>query len=308
MTVSVTEHQDDLTPRSLTLAVIELVGGEALKRSAATLQKLAAHDGVTSLIICRSGDGSGLNPASYPNVTIIEDGGATIPKRRLSALKKSKSDIICLIEDTMTISRDWVEGVRAAFDEKQMGAAWGPIKISPGLGPRYWALALLEYGRFLRPQSQKEFADIIPGCCMTFRRQALEAALGLDATGIIEHDVVAQLASNDALIRHQAGMSAEYFEEDEYSAKLTTRMSHGRLYAGQIAHNKSVVQRVYGSIRSILVPGVFIIRGIRDAASMDNDGLSVMKFFWLVILSSAWGVGEVRGYMTGAGDSLEGWR
>jgi len=110
------------------------------------------------------------------------------------------------------------------------------------------------------------------------------------------------------LINHQADLGSIYSVEDEYSAKLSTRMGHGRLYAGQIAQEQTVIQRTYGAMRSVLVPGLFIFRGVRDSFSMNNDGLSFMKLFWLVMLSSAWGVGEIRGYLTGAGDSLGSWR
>ncbi|NOX93547.1 MAG: glycosyltransferase family 2 protein [Alphaproteobacteria bacterium] len=308
MTVGALHHSGNRASPTLTLAVIELVGGEALKRSAATLQELAVLYSATSMIICRPGSDFDLDPALFPNVMIVEDGGETIPKRRLGALEKSKSDIICLIEDTMTIPHDWVEGVRAAFDEEQTGAAWGPINLSSELGPRYWALALLEYGRFLRPQTQKGFADNIPGCCMTFRRQVLKTALGPVATGIFEQAVAEQLVRGGGLINHQADLGSIYSVEDEYSAKLSTRMGHGRLYAGQIAQEQTVIQRTYGAMRSVLVPGLFIFRGVRDSFSMNNDGLSFMKLFWLVMLSSAWGVGEIRGYLTGAGDSLGSWR
>ena len=143
---------------------------------------------------------------------------------------------------------------------------------------------------------------------MTFRRQALKAAIAPAAQGIFEQAVAEQLVIDGGQINHQAEMSSVYSVEDEYSAKLSTRMSHGRLYAGEIAKSQGALRRFYSAMRSILVPGVLVVRGVRDSLSMNNDGLSFMKFFWLVILSSAWGVGEFRGYVSGAGDSLGSWR
>lgn len=290
-------------PITVTVAVVELVGGEALARRAAELAALAGRYPIRPLIICRDG-GDGSATITDPNVTIFAEGGETVPCRRLTALQQSRDEVLCMVEDTMQISGEWVESVMAAFRDKSVSAVWGPVKVSPQLAAPYRALGVLEYGRFMLPSA----AAMLPGCCMAFRRAALTAALTAADNGIVEHVVAAKIAAAGGEIRCHPGMTSVYEVEDAYGARLGTRFGHGRLYAGTAAAGKSALERTALAFRSLLVPAVLSLRAVRTISASKNIALSAPLLFWTMAMSCAWGAGEICGWLAGPGDSARSWR
>lgn len=303
MTEAPTPRSQAGEPIGATIAIVELVGGEALARRAAELAELVQRHPIRGLIICR-GDGAGFAAVAGPNVTILPAGGETVPRRRLTALQQSRDEVLCIVEDTLQISGEWVETVMAAFRDKSVSAAWGPIAVSPRLSARSRALGVLEYGRYLAPSPDAQ----LPGCGMAFRRAALDAAMSRSDEGIVEHVVAARIVAAGGAIRCRSAMTAVYEVEDAYGGRLATRFGHGRLYAGTAAGGKSVTGRIALALRCLLVPAVLTLRAVGATARARNLKLSPPFLFWTMAMSCAWGAGEVWGYLAGPGDSARSWR
>ncbi len=304
------DRPDRCASPTISLAVIELVGGGALIRSIEAARELAHQRSIKLFVICRGEPSLDLASIPFPELTIIPFGGETVPKRRLTALQKSNADLVGLIEDTVLVSDEWIDGVIESFDDTNTGAVWGPVMISTDLGARNRALAILEYGRFSAAAGNAgELAYAhLPGCNLVVRRKMTLAAVDCVEDGVFEHRIVEKFRSGGNKIAFNIKTAVTYNACDEYGARLTTRLNHGRLYAGTQARSLSQWSRVYHAVRGVLAPAALTARGVRNARRAADGAFSLQQFFWIVLMSLAWGAGEIQGYILGCGQSIKSWR
>jgi hypothetical protein len=295
---------------TLSLAIIELVGGVSLMRCIDDVREIARGRPIKVFVICRGQVSADLAALSFPELTIIPFGGETVPKRRLTALQSSNAELVGLIEDTVQLSDDWVDGVITSFDDMNTGAVWGPVIISTDLGPRCRALAILEYGRFsaVAGNAGEVASSYLPGCNLAFRREMALMAIDSMKEGVFEHRIVEKFRSGGSKVVFNLKTAVTYDACDEYGARLATRFNHGRLYAGTQARDLSIWGRAYRATRGVLAPVVLTVRGIRNARRSADGAFSLPQFIWIVLMSLAWGVGEIQGYILGCGQSIKSWR
>lgn len=274
----------------ISLVVIGLAGGAATENCRAALDRQAL-------------------PAGAPVITIPQTGavGDTVPARRLRALHQTGAPLLALIEDTTRPDPGWLAAVLAGFTDSRVGAVWGPVRIAPGLAARFRALGRMEYGRFDRSAALE-----LPGNCLTFRRDALIAALPPepDATraGITEHQVAARMQAQGWTILFLPDAGVSYAAGDPYGARLSTRFGHGRLYAATSPARHSPAGRAMGAAKALLVPAVLTLRAFRHAAAVAPPRLLLAEAPWIAAMALAWGLGELTGHLFGIGQSERSWR
>lgn len=281
-----------VTSPTLTIAIIELVGGDALKRAVADAERQATGlAGVTVISIARS-------TQSKDDLTY------SIPGRRRAAVDTAQTDYIALAEDTIRLGPDWIASAMTHISASPAAAVFGPIKMAKELNPQGRALGLQEYGVY----GQCNTDGRIPGACMILNTSAIRTIFEDDNDGVIEHDVAATFVSQSRLIACYEDLWVDYFEYDPHGTKLSTRFSHGRYYAASVLREKPFTARMVTAAKSVLLPLVLSMRALRahkrDAARSGQK----RPFGWIVLMSAAWSFGEFTGAIAGMGNSEASWR
>lgn len=297
-----------MNPRpAISLVVVELSGESGIR---ACLDRLLAAPVAAELLLVSRGRQA---PDGAPaEVRVISDAGSTVPERRLTAVRSAQSDWIALIEDTTLVSREWLAGLSGLTQEDwsgcegRVGALWGPVHVVPRLPARFRALAAMEYGRF---NGTAPVEGTMPGNCMLFRRSALLEVIDDADDGIVEHAVVPRLQTAGWSVLFHPGMISRYVGQDEYGARLSTRFSHGRLFAARRHPRSDRSAHLRGAVRAFLVPVVLTLRAARHILTQNRSAArAVSALAWAALMSVAWGAGEFTGHLVGEGKSGESWR
>lgn len=293
-----------------------LVGGEAL---AACLRGLPeAHDRCVVVLAEHMG-GAGYWETRFPAVRFIDASGLPVPLRRQRGVEAACGDIVALLEDTSVPDPDWCRAVCQAFADPQVAAAGGPVRVSPALPGRFQALACGEYGRFhprrfprlgisaVAADGRQPVARL-PGNNLAYRRGRLMPLLNQSDRGLIETEVNQALQTRGFTLLLQPGMSVMYAAADRANARLRARWQHGRLFAGSRVAGQDWGTRLAWFVKSLLLPFLLSGRAWGSMTQAVRPTAWIGVALWILLLETAWAIGEAVGYLTGSGHSLEAWR
>jgi hypothetical protein len=271
----------------LTAVIVSLVGGEALARCRAAL---AGADEV--LVVGRAAGAEGAQPAGIESV----------PAMRAWALRGARTPFVALVEDTALPAPGWCAAARAALAGGAAAAA-GPVRVSPELAPRHQALGLTEYAAF--GPAPPEPGRRLPGLGFAVERAAVLALPRKDPDLLLEAEVAGGLAAAGRAIVYSPALGLEYAAAYPEGARLSTRFSHGRLYAaGRVARRGAGARAAYAA-GSLLLPILLTFRTLGSS----RGRLGPATLAWVLAMQSAWAAGELVGSATGdPGAGLASWR
>jgi len=247
--------------------------------------------------------------AAGPNMRWIKPTPeATVPRRRALGAQHAYADVIAFLEVTTLPDEGWGRAVvqlhRAHPEAVAIG---GTLRLAAHLSPRVSALAILDYGRFLRAGAVSETANAVPGNNMSFKRAALKDSRILWGGSLREAELIPTLCRIPEAVRLESSMGATCVDLDAKSLQASSRFRHGRLYGG---HRFSMSQRLRRLFHAALTPAlpavlaVWCFRAIRS--SSPSHPLRV--FGHALWMSVAWSAGEGLGYLRGPGDAEKAWR
>ena len=262
------------------VAVIELLGPEAAETCAADLGVEAEAAATVSVrVVSRS------------------SGSDNVPQRRRRAADGAGVPVVLLIEDTTRLAPGWAAALCDAFTDPSVAAVCGPIEVAPSLAPRYRALGRLEYGRF----DGTGLEHHLPGNAFAVRLGDLQQTLG-PGEGIVEHDLERRLVTAGRKIRRIAALTAIYARPDPQGARLSTRFGHGRLYGAGRGGNPAL-----GVLKAGLAMPVLSLRALRAARAAGPVRQWLPEVPWIVLMATAWALGELTGQIAGKGKSEGSW-
>lgn len=300
----------------LGIAVISLAGGATLERCLRRLAPLHQQcrvclDGVTNDIAALQ--------TVFPSVLFVDCERQVVPIRRQRAVESMDCGIVVFLEDTSLPEPGWSNAICSAFSNPRIAAAGGPVLLSADMSSRYQALGCGEYGRFhpsliplpatTPPGAEGSIpANRIPGNNMAYRRELLLDVMGDEERGLLESEVIGQLMAQGRSLLMQPGMTVVYSGGDENSTRLMSRLQHGRLFASGRVNGKGLVTRLAWFSKSLLLPLMLSARAISNMTRAVKPASWPAVILWIVLMESAWSLGESAGYLTGQGRSLESWR
>jgi len=284
---------------SLSVAVIELTGGDNLRAAVDHLQK--ADIAMKILVICRA---KAPRLPQRGSLQVIEDAGHTVPARRLAAMRAARSQWVVLLEDTTLPTADWFTTIPSLLADPEVGGFWGPIQLDVNLPAKFKALWAMEYGRY---STAAIGADTMPGNCMALRRAEALKVLDQDNPGIVEHVLAPRLSTAGWPVRFNAALTNVYARKDPHGARLSTRFAHGRLYGANLFGRDNRLANFKGAARAVLVPPVIGLRAARHLTKQLPLSQTPSALIWVTLMSVAWGAGEFIGHLFGEGHSRESW-
>lgn len=260
------------------IAVVELLGVEDTRAVADDLAREAGDAGIPVRMVSRVDDKD------------------TVPLRRRRATTQTDAQAVMMVEDTTSLAPGWAKALCSAFENPDVAAVCGPVKVLPSLPPRFRALGRLEYGRFdgSRPHG-------LPGNAFAVRLSDLQETLS-PKEGLVEHEFEKRLVMQGRQICLVAGLTAIYGRSDTHGARLSTRYGHGRIYGANRDGNVAI-----GILKAVLAMPVLSVRGFGAARRAGPVGQWLSEAPWIVMMAAAWSWGELVGQIAGEGNSRRSW-
>lgn len=286
-------------PADVCAVIVPLIGGEALSRCVDAVRQ----QGIRVIVVAT--DSSQIDR----DVTTISGAGQTVPQRRQTGARAADTGIVAFLEDTTIPDPDWGAAILAGFLNADVGGIGGPVEIAPDLPARSLALGYCEYGRYQAgwfPELEAGsgnaqgmiLVSALPGNNFAFRRDDLCTVLDSVDEGFIDGEVFNGLAQRGRLLAYQPRMAARFLHAYPEGARLTARFHHGRLFGGRRLARSHALTRLGFALAALALPLVLAWRTVRVLPPGPARKPRVLG--WILVLHSAWAVGEAVGYLAGA--------
>jgi hypothetical protein len=264
----------DERPR-MQIVVVDAVGGT-------TLERLRAHPGVEAIAVSER---------------------LSVPRLRHLGIQQARGEIVAILEDHGAVAPSWAAEILRMHQE-QWGAVAGPVE-NGATGLVNWAAYFCEYARYMAPIGQGAAEDL-PGNNIAYKRPYLMRHAHLLEQGRWESwindrlraDGLPLAVTDRAMVRHIKGFTLGEF--------LLQRFHFARSFAGMRRVEQSPARRLIYGLGSAALPALLLVRVTRTVLKKRRHlGWFALSLPLLALFFSVGAVGEMIGYLFGAGTSLE---
>ena len=219
-------------------------------------------------------------------------------RRRSAGLAAATGDIIGILEDRGLPQEDWARAIVRLYEQTGKNVIGGAIECKEPVSTLNWAFYVTDFGRYGRPFETGP-ADWVSDVNLTYSRKALDETRHLWKDRyhepIVHWHLIEQgeelLLSNEVVVQHRR-------PDATYSELLPERFAWGRLFGEIRVRNQSNLKRLALILSSPLIPPVLWLRHYRIQSSKGRGGRYLRALPQVMILSTAWTLGEVWGYIT----------
>lgn len=250
--------------------------------------------------------------AEFPQVTFLDLGTITpiypitteagqhelFDRRRAAGLAAAKGDIIAILEDRGHPAPDWAATVVRLHQTTGRNVIGGAIDCKEPVGDLNWAFWVTDFGRYGRPFETGP-VGWVSDVNVTYSRKALEATRHLWKDRFHEPVVNWHLISLGEELLLSNELVVEHVRPPATLARLLPERFHwGRLFGHIRVRHFTPLQRIAYIAAAPLIPvSLWIRHGVMQARK--GRGLRYLRVLPLVmILTTAWTLGEVWGYVT----------
>jgi glycosyl transferase family 2 len=298
------ELEASVTVPDLSVVIASVNGWNVLAPTLAALESLREHDRIEILVVeTVGGETRERLREEYPSVVVVESPRRAIPKLRYQGVLRSTGRLVAILEDHAEVQPDWAASIFRAHE-----GPWAAVggAVENGLdGLTNWAVFFCEYTAYMPPVPEGVYGDI-PGNNIAYKRSyLLKHARELDQ-GKWESWINDRLRVDGASIASTNAMVVRHIKPFRLGYFVNQRFHFARSYAGMRRVDQSWPKRLaYGAGSSIL-PVLLTARLTRAVLSKRRDlGRFFLVFPLVVLFLTVGAVGEMVGYLLGAGDSLE---
>lgn len=229
--------------------------------------------------------------------------GTTIPAMRHRAFEEARGAVVAVIEDHVIVPPGWGRGLLDALAE---GAevVGGPIANAATGRLLDWATFLCEYSACLPPLPEGP-VPWLPGNNVAYRRELLERFREVTAEGKWENHLHDAMRSAGVVLVSRNALVVGHKKHFGFGEYLGQRYLYSRSYAGARVEGAPVARRLFLGLAALGLPALLLWR---IQASLARKGVPPGRRLATLPLMlpfvAAWGLGEVVGYVAGAGDAL----
>lgn len=247
----------------------------------------------------------GLAMRSMPVRVVQAERRESIPRLRSLGASAARGDLIAILEDHVCVEAGWAESMIESHRRNPSAAAVaGPVENGQNAWLN-WAVYFCEYSAYMSPVPEG-FADDLPGNNISYKRSALLRHLRVLDEGKWESWINRELqdegyrlvSTNRAAVRHIKPFRLGYF--------LKQRLLFSRSYAGMRRADQTWSKRLIYAAGSAILPALLTLRTALAVFAKRRHRARFLACLPAVALFMTVGaVGEMMGYLLGAGDSLE---
>lgn len=227
---------------------------------------------------------------------------AGVPKLRREATLQARGDLIVITEDHCRFPRGWLDGLVRASEEHPGAVCGGPVDN----GRRTlagWAQYFSRYSAFL-PKCTAAQVRTLPGNNACYPGRLISDRLALLEEGFWEAEFNHALASDGVTFRLIPALAVTQYQQRGLIEYIPLRFRHGRCYGARRFQSLPNADRVKLLIRSPTLPFLLLFRIARSVVRARwKMGVLLAVSPIILLYVFAWSVGEVTGYLAGAGRS-----
>jgi len=220
---SVAPSTGPVAPFGGTVSVVVCTRGRP-EQLAACLRSLGRlHDPRPEILVVDNDDHPAPAPSSLPpGARVVHEARRGLDHARNRGLAEATGEVVAYVDDDCEVDPSWVDALRLAFADPEVGAVTGRVRAASLRGPsERWFEAHFSFDRGTTPQrftpwDRRPWYPMWPGgvgagCNMAFRRSALDAIGGFDPLldmgttigGGGDLDVFARLLDEGTLIAYR---------------------------------------------------------------------------------------------------------
>ncbi len=247
-----------------------------------------------------------LSREPFGAVQVVEiDQLVSLSWARAAGVRAARAPLVAFVESHSFPEPDWA----VALVDAHAGpwAAVGPALLNANpTRSLSWANLLLDYGPWLEPSEGRELDDL-PGHNSSYKRDVL-LGFGDELDRLLEAESFLHeaLRSEGHRLWLEPQARLEHVNVTLVSACLPERLAAGQRFAGARAHGWSLARRVLYVFASPLIPMIRMTRVLPDwRRCRRTQGLPALTLPVSAVLLIVSAAGEMLGYATGSGDSME---
>jgi len=242
----------------------------------------------------------------YPQVRFIKfNEKASLPVLWGAGIRRSSGEIIAITDSSCVVNVDWVQSILKAH-QSHSPIIGGAVENSASKRAVDWAAYFCDYGQFMYPLT-KGAVNVLPGNNISFKRWALEKGREYAFSGEFwKAHWCRKLQDEGIELMSEPSILVYYTKSYKLIPFLIRRFHHGRCFAGMRVGQTVLSKRAFYALGSIFLPPVLLYRTM--APILKKRRLLKEFFFSLPIMLLAiwfWSIGEMFGYVAGAGRSCE---
>ena len=300
---------DNSTVPKISVVIITPDTYETIRRTVGCLKEQSITKELELVIVKLSSGDFGAAPGEFDcfrAVRIVEPADtASLGHALAEGVRASSADVVAFTEDHVFPDTLWAEALIKSH--KSGRAAVGPVIYSANPGSAVgWADILIGYSQWLHPNKGGEMSHL-PGHNSSYKRAVLleygrELDRLLEAESVLHWDLVSKghklFLEPAAKIRH--------LNFGVLSAFLEVNLLMGRTFAATRRESWGYPKRLAFALGSVLIPFVRFYRIVRSYSGC-GELLKTKPHVFPIMAAGliASSIGEMTGYLTGAGDSVQ---
>lgn len=228
----------------------------------------------------------------------------TVPQMRARGILQSRGEVVVLIEDDCVAPEGWLLGLARAHEGESpiIGGAIAPDAYRRWLD---WAVYFCEFARFMPPFFGAQ--DALPGNHVSYKKTALTKYEFGDGF----YEVFFHAAWQSAGGSLTADPNLVIVNINRWSLRHLTNVPfhHGRAFAAMRSVSFPLWRK---SLYALLSPALPVVKLFRLASVVIRRRRYRLQFLlsllWIMLFLISWSLGEMVGYVAGAGSSPAQWR
>jgi predicted dehydrogenase len=247
---------------------------------------------------------------AYPTVRFIAMPGVRPPAElRATGAAASHGAIVAFLEGHAVPADDWCRRIMAAHAAPH-AAIGGPIEkgLPPGKDHDSllnWAVYLADYSRYMLPRPAGP-AHSLSDCNVSYKRAVLERSREAWARELHENVMHDAIRAAGGTLWFDPGLVIHEQRGLRVGSALRDRFSFGRLFGSTRVQAAGFPRRLVLSAAALIMSPLLVLRVARTLFSRKRHRLEFVRSLpYLILISTAWMMGEAVGYLTGtAGENL----
>ncbi len=280
---------------------------QVIEACLSTLYKQKLIDKAEIIIADSSSDGTDkLISESFPDVELLHfPEPLTLPRLRGQALAKARGGIAAILDPFSVVGENWCSELLRVHAERPEFAIGGAVELyrSDERSLVDWCNYINEYGGFI-PPLEEGVVDILPGSNISYKRQALPEPDSLREKGFWKAFVNWKLEAGNHPLWLAPAVTVYLNKPVSFPEFFRSRFDHGRCYATMRVADQPASTRYFRALTTPLLPLLFHWRLARSYWPKRRHRKEfILTSPLMFLLNISWAFGELRGYLSGPGQS-----
>jgi hypothetical protein len=290
---------------ALSVVVASVNGWDLLEPTLRSIDSLPERPEMQVIVVDRTGGSTREKlRAHQPRVELVEvSEPLSIPRLRYLGVCRASAPIVAIVEDHGEVNPGWAQAILQAH-QGPWGAVGGPVENGRS-GFVNWAAFLCEYTPYMGPLSEGPSNDL-PGNNVAYKRDHLLKHARVLESGKWESWINDRLRADGVPTGTTNQMVVRHIKPFRLGEFLVQRFHFSRSFAAMRRSEQSPAQRLVYAFGCVALPPVLLLRIARAVLGKKRHRSAFIASIPLLLLMlTAGAVGEMVGYFSGPGTSLE---